>query len=97
MISIETNMLEKEMLLGMSKEMKLGLLGDANKAGEHGIVFQMMKILLRVSHNLILKLSSTLIITLTTTLCLQSITLLCLAGIMPKMPWQQPPLRNYFN
>jgi hypothetical protein len=46
MISIETNMLEKEMLLGMSKEMKLGLLGDANKAGEHGIVFQMMKILL---------------------------------------------------
>ena len=30
----------------MSKEMKLGLLGDADKAGEHGIVFQMMKILL---------------------------------------------------
>ena len=46
MISIETNMLEKEMLLGMSKEMKLGLLDDANKAGEHGIVLQMMKILL---------------------------------------------------
>ena len=46
MISIETNMLEKEMLLGMSKEMKLGLLGNANKAGEHGIVLQMMKILL---------------------------------------------------
>lgn len=39
-------MLEKEMLLGMSKEMKLGLLGNANKAGEHGIVLQMMKILL---------------------------------------------------
>tara|TARA_R110000796_G_scaffold128504_1_gene244175 strand:+ start:368 stop:589 length:222 start_codon:yes stop_codon:yes gene_type:complete len=39
-------MLEKEMLLGMSKEMKLGLLGDANKAGEQGLVFQMMKILL---------------------------------------------------
>ena len=46
MIGIETNMLEKEMLLGMSKELKLGLLDDANKAGEHGLVFQMMKILL---------------------------------------------------
>ena len=39
-------MLEKEMLLGMSKEMKLGLLGDANKAGQQGLVFAMMKILL---------------------------------------------------
>lgn len=38
--------LEKEMLLGLPKEMKLGLLDDANKQGEHGIVFQMMKILL---------------------------------------------------
>ena len=46
MIGIETNMLEKEMLLGMSKELKLGLLDDANKAGEHTLVFQMMKILL---------------------------------------------------
>ena len=46
MISIETNMLEKEMLLGMSKEMKLGLLDDANKTGEYTIVRQMMKILL---------------------------------------------------
>jgi len=34
------------MLLGMPKEMKLGLLDDANKQGEHGIVFAMMKILL---------------------------------------------------
>ena len=34
------------MLLGLPKEMKLGLLDDANKQGEHGIVFQMMKILL---------------------------------------------------
>ncbi len=39
-------MLEKEMLLGMSKEMKLGLLDDANKTGEYTIVRQMMKILL---------------------------------------------------
>jgi hypothetical protein len=39
-------MLEKEMLLGFSKEMKLGLLDDANKAGQHGLVFAMMKILL---------------------------------------------------
>ena len=39
-------MLEKEMLLGMSKEMKLGLLDDANKAGQQGLVFAMMKILL---------------------------------------------------
>ena len=46
MISIETNMLEKEMLLGMSKELKLGLLDDANKTGEYTIVRQMMKILL---------------------------------------------------
>ena len=46
MIGIETNMLEKEMLLGMSKELKLGLLDDANKVGEHTLVFQMMKILL---------------------------------------------------
>lgn len=46
MISIETNMLEKDMLLGMSKEMKLGLLDDANKTGEDTIVRQMMKILL---------------------------------------------------
>ena len=46
MISIETNMLEKEMLLGMSKEMKLGLLDDANKTGEYTIVRQIMKILL---------------------------------------------------
>ncbi len=38
--------LEKEMLLGMSKEMKLGLLDDANKTGEYTIVRQMMKILL---------------------------------------------------
>ena len=46
MISIETNMLETEMLLGMSKEMKLGLLDDANKTGEYTIVRQIMKILL---------------------------------------------------
>tara|TARA_R110002020_G_scaffold455118_1_gene671132 strand:+ start:125 stop:307 length:183 start_codon:yes stop_codon:yes gene_type:complete len=39
-------MLEKEMLLGFSKEMKLGLLDDANKEGQHGLVFAMMKILL---------------------------------------------------
>ena len=39
-------MLEKEMLLGLTKEMKLDLLDDANKAGQHGLVFQMMKILL---------------------------------------------------
>ena len=39
-------MLEKEMLLGFSKEMKLGLLDDANKVGQHGLVFAMMKILL---------------------------------------------------
>ena len=39
-------MLEKEMLLGMSKEMKLGLLDDANKAGKQGLVFVMMMILL---------------------------------------------------
>jgi len=39
-------MFEKEMLLGLSKEMKLGLLDDANKTGEYTIVFQMMKILL---------------------------------------------------
>jgi len=39
-------MLEKEMLLGMSKEMKLGLLDDANKTGEYTIVRQIMKILL---------------------------------------------------
>ena len=39
-------MFEKEMLLGMSKEMKLGLLDDANKTGEYTIVMQMMKILL---------------------------------------------------
>ena len=38
--------LEKEMLLGMPKEMKLDLLKDANKAGQHGLVFAMMKILL---------------------------------------------------
>jgi hypothetical protein len=38
--------LEKEMLLGMPKEMKLGLLDDANKTGEYTIVRQMMKILL---------------------------------------------------
>ena len=46
MIGIETNMLEKEMLLGMSKELKLGLLDDANKTGEYTIVRQIMKILL---------------------------------------------------
>ena len=46
MISIETNMFEKEMLLGMSKELKLGLLDDANKTGEYTIVRQIMKILL---------------------------------------------------
>ena len=34
------------MLLGLTKEMKLDLLDDANKAGQHGLVFQMMKILL---------------------------------------------------
>jgi len=34
------------MLLGLSKEMKLGLLDDANKTGEYTIVMQMMKILL---------------------------------------------------
>ena len=40
-------MLEKEMLLGMSKEMKLGILSDANKhPGQQGLVFAMMKILL---------------------------------------------------
>lgn len=39
-------MLEKEMLLGMSKEMKLGILSDANKQGQQALVFQMMKILL---------------------------------------------------
>tara|TARA_B100000900_G_scaffold302182_1_gene260733 strand:- start:333 stop:536 length:204 start_codon:yes stop_codon:yes gene_type:complete len=39
-------MFEKEMLLGLSKEMKLGLLDDANKTGEYTIVMQMMKILL---------------------------------------------------
>ena len=41
--------LEKEMLLGMPKEMKLDLLKDANKAGQHGLVFVMMKILLDAS------------------------------------------------
>ena len=46
MIGIGTNMLAKEMLLGMSKEMKLGLLDDANKTGEYTIVRQIMKILL---------------------------------------------------
>ena len=46
MISIETNMFEKEMLLGMSKELKLGLLDDANKTGEYTIVRQIMKVLL---------------------------------------------------
>jgi len=46
MISIETNMFEKEVLLGMSKELKLFLLDDANKTGEYTIVRQMMKILL---------------------------------------------------
>ena len=46
MINIETNTVEKEMFLGLSKEMKLGLLDDANKTGEYTIVFQMMKILL---------------------------------------------------
>lgn len=39
-------MLEKEMLLGMSKEMKLGILDNANKQGQQALVFQMMKILL---------------------------------------------------
>jgi len=39
-------MFEKKMLLGFSKEIKLDLLDKANKQGEHGIVFQMMKILL---------------------------------------------------
>ena len=46
MIDIETNTVEKEMFLGLSKEMKLGLLDDANKTGEYTIVRQMMKILL---------------------------------------------------
>ena len=46
MIGIETNMFAKEMLLGMSKELKLGLLDDANKTGEYTIVRQIMKILL---------------------------------------------------
>ena len=46
MINIETNTVEKEMFLGLSKEMKLGLLDDANKTGEYTIVRQMMKILL---------------------------------------------------
>ena len=46
MINIETNTVEKEMFLGLSKEMKLGLLDDANKTGEYTIVMQMMKILL---------------------------------------------------
>ena len=46
MIGIETNMLAKEMFLGMSKEMKLGLLNDANKTGEYTIVRHIMKILL---------------------------------------------------
>ena len=39
-------MFEKKMLLGFSKEIKLDLLDKANKQGEHGIVFQMMKIVL---------------------------------------------------
>ena len=39
-------MFEKKMFLGLSKEMKLGLLDDANKTGEYTIVMQMMKILL---------------------------------------------------
>ena len=39
-------MLEKEMLLGFSKEMKLGLLDDANKQGQQALVFEIMKILL---------------------------------------------------
>ena len=40
-------MLEKEMLLGMSKEMKLGILSDANKhPGQQALVFEIMKILL---------------------------------------------------
>ena len=39
-------MLEKEMLLGFSKEMKLVLLDDANKTVEYTIVMKMMKILL---------------------------------------------------
>jgi len=34
------------MLLGMSKEMKLGILGDANKQGQQALVFEIMKILL---------------------------------------------------
>ena len=38
--------LEKEMLLGFSKEIKLDLLDKANRAGEHGLVFAMMEILL---------------------------------------------------
>ena len=46
MLGIETNMLAKEMFLGMSKEMKLGLLDDANKTGEYTIVRHIMKILL---------------------------------------------------
>ena len=46
MIGIGTNMLAKEMLLGMSKELKLGLLDDANKTGEYTIVRQIMKVLL---------------------------------------------------
>ena len=37
-------MLEKEMLLGMSKEMKLGILSDANKQGQQALVFEVMKI-----------------------------------------------------
>ena len=39
-------MLDKYIILGMSKEIKLGLLDDANKAGQQGLVFAMMKILL---------------------------------------------------
>ena len=39
-------MFEKEILLGMSKEMKLGLLDDANKTGEYTIARQIMKVLL---------------------------------------------------
>tara|TARA_B100001113_G_scaffold341316_1_gene326324 strand:- start:383 stop:607 length:225 start_codon:yes stop_codon:yes gene_type:complete len=46
MIDIETNTVEKEMFLGLSKEMKLGLLDDANKTGEYTIARQIAKILL---------------------------------------------------
>ena len=46
MINIETNTVEKEMFLGLSKEMKLGLLDDANKTGEYTIARHIMKILL---------------------------------------------------